>query len=549
MGSVRRSGVFTTVQTAGMEFLKSDGTAPPVDSVLVVKDRGVVVPSTDISLNSVTINDGVLTYNDVSGLLVNGDPVGGSIPPTNIRYFILYNQNVNDPDVILTWPPGLWPESGPILVTDWVCSVVGFDYNYDGPQSLDMTAPRYIATCYPSGSSWKLRRVMPPTTPVTVPPVNAFMGFHIMAMRRSMCEDRRFTLPAPLSLVIDPSGGGIGVTWGGIPLESYPYVTLMQINWQTGTRSPPVDVPIAAKKYLIDGLALGTTYTITARYKQSDGALGPAATAVKTTANLSAPTVTLTEVTSTSMKVSWSAGTAWAPSVVIAWPGGTVTRPTTDGYYTITSLQASTSYTVNVAYSTGADTGPNGSATATTLSAPVSFGPIVEGKQYWFNTIMKSANVFNIPYPTVIGFRVPSTSSYLNNTFNQIVFPESLTRFSPTPSSMSISVYSDATLSTRVASAPTQAINQNTNNGYDTYIFNLDTVVTLTTDMRILFICESGNECRFKIYQANNSSDPLISIQNTPQPNFTGYNIYVDSYTDNPPYTGSSGILCQFNLV
>ena len=52
---MRRAGVFATVHTNGLELLNPDGSVPPLGSVMTIREKGGVLPTLDVSLNSITV--------------------------------------------------------------------------------------------------------------------------------------------------------------------------------------------------------------------------------------------------------------------------------------------------------------------------------------------------------------------------------------------------------------------------------------------------------------------------------------------------------------
>jgi hypothetical protein len=80
-GGLRKSSDFHHIKVREIVVQNTDGTFPPIGSVIhVVSDRGKTDWTQDISLNSVTLNPGgVVTYNGME-LVVNG------LPLVNARY-------------------------------------------------------------------------------------------------------------------------------------------------------------------------------------------------------------------------------------------------------------------------------------------------------------------------------------------------------------------------------------------------------------------------------------------------------------------------------
>jgi hypothetical protein len=73
-----KSEDFQSIRSRLWSAQNPDGSFPEVGSVLsIVGPRGVADWTADVSLNSVTLGgSGTLTYNDASGLMLNGGPVG-----------------------------------------------------------------------------------------------------------------------------------------------------------------------------------------------------------------------------------------------------------------------------------------------------------------------------------------------------------------------------------------------------------------------------------------------------------------------------------------
>jgi len=85
MSALRRSEDLLSLKTRRIVIQNEDSSYPPAGAVLAMdsKGRGGTVITQDVSLNSVAlmgdVSAGVLTYSDVSGLLVNSEPIGSSL--------------------------------------------------------------------------------------------------------------------------------------------------------------------------------------------------------------------------------------------------------------------------------------------------------------------------------------------------------------------------------------------------------------------------------------------------------------------------------------
>ena len=350
MGSLRKSGVFTTVRCSGLELINGDGSTPAPNSVLATRDDGVVQPTRNITVQTVNaqevdINGGALTYSNSTGLLFNGQQVmkDYTFLPSNIRYFVLYSQSASDlSDAVIEWPDSLWTDvAGPISPAEWACSIVGIDYNYTGVP-ISSPSPQYVATCYPGGEKWYLRRKMPSGN-------SALMGFHIMAVRRTVCDDRRFALQRPIALSVDPSGNGILVRWGDIR-AIYPNIKYVQISI-TARTATTIDVPVGELRYFIGNLLPTYPYTVTTRYKDIGGNLGPFTITNINTRSAMPPAVVVSAVTSRSFTLQWYNPPTNATALRIQKvPGGTIDVDPTLGEYSFHDLSANTAYTLTSQY-------------------------------------------------------------------------------------------------------------------------------------------------------------------------------------------------------
>ncbi len=354
--------MFTTVRCSGVEILNADGTVPPAGSLLAFGDKGKVEPTQQITVQEIDLSGGVLTYDDVSGLLVNGKSVDCTFSPQNIRYFNFYNQTNLDPPIAeLGWPPGLWSDvSGPISTAEWVCSVVGSEYNYTG-QPQDVSSAQYSAICYPASSgTWYIKRQMPPYTGI--------MGFQIMAMRSTVCNDGRHVVPLPVYLAIDPSGDGFAVSWGWDTIGAYyPFLSSVELDWYTGTRtvSPPV-ITSVRNGYAITGLEPLTEYTVSARFCDENGVYGQTKTVVgQTNKTPITPTIYLQNIGVGNADIRWQTDLSYNNIEIELYDGtsasgapiatGTTTMQydrflIPDQFQSGISLQEKTYYTVRIRF-------------------------------------------------------------------------------------------------------------------------------------------------------------------------------------------------------
>jgi hypothetical protein len=87
MSALRKSIDLQSVKARHIVVQNEDGSFPPAFALLAAdeKGRGVTEWTQDISVNSVTLvgdaSAGVLAYSDVSGLLLNAEPLVGLPPP------------------------------------------------------------------------------------------------------------------------------------------------------------------------------------------------------------------------------------------------------------------------------------------------------------------------------------------------------------------------------------------------------------------------------------------------------------------------------------
>ena len=89
MSALRRSEDLLSLKTRRIVIQNEDSSYPPAGAVLAMDStgRGGTVITQDVSLNSVALMGqttvGILTYSDISGLLVNSVPIGYlPTPPT-----------------------------------------------------------------------------------------------------------------------------------------------------------------------------------------------------------------------------------------------------------------------------------------------------------------------------------------------------------------------------------------------------------------------------------------------------------------------------------
>jgi hypothetical protein len=90
MSALRRSEDLLSLKTRRIVIQNEDSSYPPAGAILAMdsKGRGGTVITQDVSLNSIALlgqtTAGILTYSDVSGLLVNSMPIGSSSILTNL---------------------------------------------------------------------------------------------------------------------------------------------------------------------------------------------------------------------------------------------------------------------------------------------------------------------------------------------------------------------------------------------------------------------------------------------------------------------------------
>ena len=121
MSALRKSLDLQSVKTRHIVMQNEDSTFPPAFSLLAAdeKGRGNTMLVQDISVNSVTlfgdVSAGVLTYSDVSGLLLNSSSIS-TLPP--LQPFDSVPAGVQLSDLVISYNRLLTILNGTIIELD-----------------------------------------------------------------------------------------------------------------------------------------------------------------------------------------------------------------------------------------------------------------------------------------------------------------------------------------------------------------------------------------------------------------------------------------------
>ena len=194
------------------------------------------------------------------------------------------------------------------------------------------------------------------------------------------------TAPAPPSgLSVTPNGEGLTLSWDATPGAT-------RYDVRLGADGLATTVPSAATSYTFTGLTPSTEYRLYVHARNGGGASEWKSIAATTLGTLTSPpsSVTVTDATATSIKLSWDA-VVGATSYEVRRDGGTATAAASNASHEFTSLTAETEYTLSVRGKTGTVAFPWRSITAKTEPSPSRY-PV-----YVTPTITTLA-VFAVPY-------------------------------------------------------------------------------------------------------------------------------------------------------
>jgi hypothetical protein len=142
MSALRKSADLQSVKTRHIIVQNEDGTFPPAYSLLAAdeKGRGVTEWVQDISVNSVTlfgdVSAGILSFSDVSGLLVNSAPVSGLHP---LVPFDSVAPAVSLPDLALSYNYLLQALNGKIIMVNPLPSVTYITVTINSQTSVTLS--------------------------------------------------------------------------------------------------------------------------------------------------------------------------------------------------------------------------------------------------------------------------------------------------------------------------------------------------------------------------------------------------------------------------
>jgi len=378
MSALRRSEDLLSLKTRRIVIQNEDSSYPPAGAVLAMdsKGRGGTVITQDLSLNSIALlgdlSAGVLTYSDVSGLLLNSEPISGlpapvpfdSVPDSaNLSDLIeSYNEllavlngtliTVNPPPVVT----GLVATPG-VNTADLSWNSVGSGYTY----TVDLCGSDLVTDV--SGTTYRLTSLVP-TTSYTA----------------SVSAHNNSVFSGPASSVPFTTGGFPVVT--GLTVSSID-VSAASVSWASVGggytyniyKGPTFLADVSGTSYSLTGLTATTAYTISIRVTDGIYQGAPASASFTTATPL---TVTASAVTGTGAKIAWtSAGSGYAYNLQILQGSAVIETLTglTDLSYSVTDLSDSTAYIASVRFTSSGFT--SSSAYTTTFTTIGSgFSPI-----------------------------------------------------------------------------------------------------------------------------------------------------------------------------
>lgn len=297
MSALRKSADLQSVKTRRLVVQNEDGTFPPAYSLIATDAKGLGVTEwvQDISMNSVTLvgdaSAGVLTYSDISGLLLNAQSVSGlpapvpfdSVPysPSVEELAQSYNELLailNGKIISVNLPPSVTPTVIPAVVTaDISWNPVGIGYSYtvylNGiAQSPDTSGNTYTLTGLTSATTY---------TVAVASRNNSVFSSQLIPISFTTNQ-----LPTVTILVGAVTSSSISLSWSPEDANLFSY----NIYYHAGSNADTVIYDISGGSvvsYILTDLSANTTYSINVR--ATDGVrLGPSN---PTTATTSSPII------------------------------------------------------------------------------------------------------------------------------------------------------------------------------------------------------------------------------------------------------------------
>jgi hypothetical protein len=536
MSALRSSVDLLNLKTRNIVIQNPDGSYPPPSALLAMDGvgRGGTAWTQDISLNSVTLfgneSVGVLTYSDVSGLLLNSAPL--QILPATVPFDSVadaaplsaliqsYNELLavlNGSFITVNLPPSVTGlvATPTVSTADLSWNSVGSGYTYTvdlcgSPLITDVSGTTYTIT--------SLTAATPYTASVTAHNNSVFSG-----LPTSVAFTTQSLPPAVTGLQIgqiDVSAATLSWNSAG----SYTYNIYLD--------GSPVALGVSGLSYAFTGLTVSTGYTASVRV--TDGVYeGPPSSVSFTTAT--PLTVTVSAITTNGATISWNSAGAGYLYLLKILIGSTPIQTYADlsGLtYAVTGLTGGATYIASVSFtSTGFVSDPYTSPFTTTVDgfgfSEFSFVP---------GNYLLTNNTSSID-PFSAGYNVVLSSPWIGNQFNTVT----LRMKSDLGSQVQVYVYNSADLNGSIlASSGYITVDTEQN-----YVIPLSATVTVAYPMLIQFICVGANDLEFAVFTTGGTT-PLNTMQPIVITNSGG--ILISPFTLSfAPNTG--GFPCQFTLV
>ena len=495
------------------------------------KGRGGTVITQDVSLNSVAllgdVSAGILTYSDVSGLLLNSEPISGLPAPVpfdsvadsaNLSGLIeSYNQLLavlNGTLISVNLPPpvtGLVATPG-VNTADLSWNSVGSGYTY----TVDLCGATVESDV--SGTTYQLTSLVPTTA------YNASVSAHNNSVFSGPASSVSFTtsgLPVVTNLTvssIDVTAASLSWTsvGGGYTYNIYRGATFL--------------ATVSGTSYSLTGLTATTAYTVSVRVTDGTNQGAPASISFTTATPL---TVSSSAVTGTSATISWtSAGSGYSYNLQILQGSAVIETLTglTDLSYSVTDLSDSTTYIASVRFTSSGFTSSSAYTTTFTTTGPTSFGFLGYDSASNYQTATAGTGVYSV------GYRVDNSGSpWIGYQFNTITLRVKSLNTS-TPSGVAIYVY-DA-IGNIAASSDYITITTEQD-----YVIPLSATATVAISMLFQFECTGPDDLQFALFTSYGvpltTMTPVLFLNNPP----AGYSII--DFT--PSFVG--GFYCEFSLV
>jgi len=478
MAGLRTSADLQSVRTRHIVVQNQDSTFPAPFSLLDTdkKGRGVTEWIQDISVNSVTLfgtaTTGVLTYSDVSGLLLNAQPFGSGSVGAN-------------------GPPGATGPTGPTGTT--------------GSNGIRIGLTSANAGVGVDISGTPFNPLIGLLTPVTFNPVTASVTQDELIQSYNellaILNGKIITvnLPDPITpITVIPAATTAQLSWSPAPPE---YVYRVYLN---GVAQFPSTV---GPSYTLSGLSPNTSYTVAVAAFINNVFSTPLAPTIFQTLPLVPPIVNIIVGTPTSFTIplSWSPVDASLFTYNLYYRDASIDTDTiiygipgdTTVFYTLTNLLPGTTYSIDVRSQYEGQLGPSNPIMAMTSSPIISFSfsdPYPSG----YGPLIQNGTVTD----NIVGFSmVPKTTQYgpepgywQNKQFNRMTLPLQCN----SGTTVSVNVYNypptNAGNIINIGSA-TQVVVDNT---MKNYTFNFNSIITLIYNIYnfngtfIIISCNSG---------------------------------------------------------